>query len=484
MKVHKTMLRTRLIGLVLGPIFAFGMLLMPPPEGLSPQGWHTAIVVVWMAIWWMSEAMPLAVTALLPLASFPILGVASISDTATGYAHPLIFLFLGGFLLARAMHVWSLDRRIAHGVVGHVGTDPHLIIGACMVVTAFLSMWVSNTASAMVMLPIGHSIVTANARTAGQTKDDFAPALMLGIAYAATIGGMATLIGTPPNALFAGYMSAVHGIEIGFARWMSVGVPMVLIMLPLTWLVLTRIAFHVSRNNVTPTRGYWTDASASIGPMTKGERRVAILILMTAMAWIARPLIDDLVPGIAITDAGIAVIAAILAFAIPVDLGRGRFLLSWSEATEIRWDVLILFGGGLALANAISTSDLDIWIGGGMAALEALPTLPLLLLVGVFVVFVGELASNTAMAAVLLPIAGAAAVLTGASPQLLTLSVALFATLGFMLPVATPPNAIVFGTGAVSIRHMIRAGLVMNGIGILVVSIVVLMFSGFVFPGP
>jgi len=207
------------------------------------------------------------------------------------------------------------------------------------------------------------------------------------------------------------------------------------------------------------------------------------LILITAMAWITRPLIDSLVPGIAITDAGIAVIAAILAFAIPVDLGRGRFLLSWSEATEIRWDVLILFGGGLALANAISTSDLDIWIGGGMAALESIPILPLLLLVGVFVVFVGELASNTAMAAVLLPIAGAAAVITGTSPQLLTLSVALFATLGFMLPVATPPNAIAFGTGAVSMHHMIRAGLILNGIGILVVTIVALTFSRFVFPG-
>ena len=458
------MSRTRLIGLLLGPLFALVMLLMPPPDGLSAQGWRTAIIVVWMAIWWMSEAMPLAVTALLPLACFPILGIASMADTATGYAHPLIFLFLGGFILARAMHVWSLDRRIAHGVVGHIGTDPRLIIGACMVVTAFLSMWVSNTASAMVMLPIGHSILSASVRTGGRTTNDFAPALMLGIAYAATIGGMATLIGTPPNALFAGYMSAAHGIEIGFARWMSVGVPMVLIMLPLTWLVLTRIAFRIPRNSITPSGGSWSDAAAPIGPITKGERRVAILILMTAMAWITRPLIDSLVPGIAITDAGIAVIAAILAFAIPVDLGRGRFLLSWSEATEIRWDVLILFGGGLALANAISTSDLDSWIGGGIAALEGIPVFPLLLLVGIFVVFVGELASNTAMAAVLLPIA-------------------LFATLGFMLPVATPPNAIVFGTGAVSMGHMIRAGLILNGIGIFVVTIVALTFSRFVFSG-
>lgn len=476
------MSRTRLTGLVLGPMLAFAMLLMGQPEGLSSQGWHVAVVVVWMAVWWMSEAMPLAVTALLPLAAFPLLDVAPISDVAAGYAHPLIFLFLGGFLLARAMHVWSLDHRIAYAVIRRVGTDPRLTIGACMAVTAFLSMWVSNTASAMVMLPIGHAIVSASVGKMDTTRDDFAPALMLGIAYAATIGGMATLIGTPPNALFAGYMSTVHGIEIGFTRWMAVGLPLVLVMLPLTWLVLTRMTFHIPGKNDATVANQWSGFAAPAGPMSTGERRVAILILITAAAWITRPLIDGLVPGVAISDAGIAVIATILAFAIPVDLRRGRFLLSWSEAAEIRWDVLILFGGGLALANAIGTSDLDSWLGGGIVVLENLPVLALLLMMGVVVVFAGELASNTAMAAVLLPVAGAAAVVMGASPQLFALSVALFATLGFMLPVATPPNAIVFSTGAVSMRHMIRAGLVLNVIGVLVVTAVILTLARFVFP--
>ena len=476
------MSRTRLTGLVLGPMLAFAMLLMGHPEGLSSQGWHVAVVVVWMAVWWMSEAMPLAVTALLPLAAFPLLDVAPISDVAAGYAHPLIFLFLGGFLLARAMHVWSLDHRIAYAVIRRVGTDPRLTIGACMAVTAFLSMWVSNTASAMVMLPIGHAIVSASVGKMDTTQDDFAPALMLGIAYAATIGGMATLIGTPPNALFAGYMSTVHGIEIGFTRWMAVGLPLVLVMLPLTWLVLTRMTFHIPGKNDATVANQWSGFAAPAGPMSTGERRVAILILITAAAWITRPLIDGLVPGVAISDAGIAVIATILAFAIPVDLRRGRFLLSWSEAAEIRWDVLILFGGGLALANAIGMSDLDSWLGGGIVVLENLPVLALLLMMGVVVVFAGELASNTAMAAVLLPVAGAAAVVMGASPQLFALSVALFATLGFMLPVATPPNAIVFSTGAVSMRHMIRAGLVLNVIGVLVVTAVILTLARFVFP--
>jgi sodium-dependent dicarboxylate transporter 2/3/5 len=476
------MSRTRLSGLVLGPLLAIVMLLMSPPEGLSPQGWHIALIVVWMAVWWMSEAVPLAVTALIPLASFPLLDVATISGTAAGYAHPLIFLFLGGFLLARAMHVWSLDRRIAYGVIRRVGTDPRLTIGACMAVTAFLSMWVSNTASAMVMLPIGHSIVSASADKMDGTRNDFAPALMLGIAYAATIGGMATLIGTPPNALFAGYMSAVYGIEIGFARWMAVGLPLVLVMLPLTWLVLTRLSFHIPGKNDASVDRRWSGFVAPAGPMTTGERRVAILILVTAAAWVTRPLIDGLFPAVTISDAGIAIIAAILAFAIPVDLRRGRFLLSWSEAAEIRWDVLILFGGGLALASAIGASDLDSWLGNGIIIFENLPVLVLLLVIGVFVVFAGELASNTAMAAVLLPIAGAAAVTMNASPQLLALSVALFATLGFMLPVATPPNAIVFSTGAVGMRHMIRAGLVMNIIGILVVTAVILTFGRFVLP--
>jgi sodium-dependent dicarboxylate transporter 2/3/5 len=456
------------------------MIALGPPAELSHAGWHVAATGAWMAIWWMTEALPLAGTALLPLVLFPALDVQPLPQTASDYAHPLIFLFLGGFLLARAMHVWELDRRIALAVVRWVGTAPTRTIAALMLVPAFVSMWVSNTATAMVMLPIGGAIVAA--RSVGPYADDshFAPALMLGIAYAATIGGMGTLIGTPPNALFAGYMSTTHGVQIGFARWMLVGVPMVLIMLPVAWIVLTRIAFRVSRATA-PDSG----AAAGIGetrPLDRGARLTAAIMAATALAWIARPMVEDLVPGVTITDAGIAVTAAVLLFAIPAAPSQGRFLLSWSEAVQIRWDVLILFGGGLALAGAIAATDLDAWLGARLTALDALPLVVTLLLLGALVVFAGELASNTAMAAVLLPVAGAAAHSLGLPVVLLTLPVALYATLGFMLPVATPPNAIIFGTGAVSIRQMIRAGLILNLVGIVMVTVIVLTVGRVVFP--
>jgi sodium-dependent dicarboxylate transporter 2/3/5 len=472
--------RHKLIGLVLGPLAAAVVTASPPPAGLSETGWWIAGIGLWMALWWMTEALPLAVTALLPLIAFPFLGLRSIEATTPAYAHPLIFLFLGGFLLARALHAWELDRRIALTVLRFVGTSPRGVIGGLMAVTAFLSMWVSNTATTMVMLPIGLSIVATYDQESGSGHEDVAPALLIGIAYAATIGGMGTIIGTPPNALFAAFMAKSHGVEVSFFRWMLIGVPLVIVLLPITWLVLTRVTFKIPGHAAAETSAVIAQRLRSLPPVSRAERMLVVLMAFVAAAWIFRPLLADLLPWLKLSDAGIAVTGAVLLFVLPVDLKRGRFLLSWREAMGIRWDVLILFGGGLALAAAIGESDLARWIGAQLVGLKALPLIALLLAVGVLIVFVGELASNTAMAAVFLPVAGATAVGMGEPAFVLTLPVALFATLGFMLPVATPPNAIIFGSGAVEMRHMLRAGVILDFIGIAIVALAIVTLGRWV----
>ncbi|MCP5115609.1 MAG: DASS family sodium-coupled anion symporter [bacterium] len=472
--------RHRLIGLLAGPLLAAAILVSPPPDGLTLEGWRTGAVGILMAVWWMTEALPLAATALLPLILFPLLDIRSIDASAAPYAHPLVFLFLGGFLLARAMHVWSLDRRLALTVLRFVGSRPRNVIAGIMGVTAFLSMWVSNTATAMVMLPIGLSIVTTFSEHEQSRAVGVAPALLLGIAYAATIGGMGTIIGTPPNALFVAFMAETYGIEISFVRWLLIGVPLVLVLLPITWFVLTHISFPIPGGRALEESGAMDKQLAGIEPISRPERMVSAVMLLVAVCWICRPLIAAALPSLRLSDAGIAMTGALLLFLLPVDLKRGRFLLSWKEAAGIRWDVLILFGGGLALAAAIGSSDLADWIGAQLTAFGALPLLLLLLMVGALVVFLGELASNTAMAAVFLPVAGATAIGMGEPAFLLTLPVALFATLGFMLPVATPPNAVIFGSGAVEIRDMLRAGAILDLVGIVIVALAVMTLGRWV----
>lgn len=466
--------RLKAIGLVAG-VGAFLAVLVAPAETADRSTvWAVAAVGVLMAIWWMTEAVPLATTALLPIALFPFLGIAGLEATAASYAHPLILLFLGGFMLARAMEVWNLHKRIALNVLRFGGKTPASLVLGMMGVTAFLSMWVSNTATTMMMLPIGQSIIAALAARTGpersQGVDGFAAALMLGIAYSATIGGMGTLIGTPPNALFAGFMSDTYGIKIGFAEWMMVGIPVVVILLPVSWIVLTRLAFPVSGARATAELSLITIGGDPLGPMSRGERLVAAVMLLTAAGWILRPAILLVFPDLALTDAGIAVMATVVLFMTPVDRSKGRFLLSWDEALRIRWDVLILFGGGLALATAMDRSGLVNAIAGALSVVSVLPLFVLVLVVMTVVVTLGELASNTAMAAIFLPIAGAISLAIGSDPLFLALPVAMAASLGFMLPVATPPNAIIFSSGAVTVQQMVRAGAVLDVVCIAIVA--------------
>lgn len=467
------------------PVIAVAFLLLPSPAGLTQQGWIVAVTALFMALWWMTEIVPLAVTALVPLVVFPLLRVLPIEDTAASYAHPLIFLFLGGFMLARAMECWGLHRRLAMQVVRVGGKQPTHIVASLMTATAFLSLWISNTAAAMVMLPIGASVIASTQNASPDANEgvhrEFGAALMLGIGYAATIGGMGSLIGTPPNALFAGFMAETYGIEIGFAQWMMVGLPIVIVLLPTTWLLLTRLAFNVADQELGQDFGAMFGEGRALNPMSRGEKRVAILMCAVAALWIIRPVLGQLLPNLHLSDPGIAIVGAILLFVVPSGSNKGGYLLRWEDAVTIRWDILILFGGGLALAGGIGASGLATWIGESAAFWSWLPSFFLVAAVSVIVVYLGELASNTAVAAVFLPVAGAVAIGMGEDPLSLALPITLAASLGFMLPVATPPNAIVFGSGAVTARQMLRAGAILDLIAIVIVIAIGAWLAPYVF---
>jgi solute carrier family 13 (sodium-dependent dicarboxylate transporter), member 2/3/5 len=468
----------RRYGLVAGALLFAGLLLLQPPAGLDPPAWRTAAVAVLMATWWMTEAAPIAITALLPLVLFPILDIAGIDATAAPYANPVIFLFLGGFMIAQAMQRWGLHRRIALNVIRATGTEPRRLIAGFMLAAAFLSMWVSNTAVAVIMLPIGLSVIELARRPGapGSTTPAggrFGVALMLGIAYATSIGGVATLIGTPPNALLAGFMAETYGTTITFARWLTIGLPLSAVMLPVTWLVLTRLVYPPDIAELPGGDALIAGELDRLGPRSAGETAVAFVFVGAATAWIARPLLVRGLPGI--SDAGIAIAAAIALFLLPTNLRRGEFALDWESARRLPWDVLILFGGGLSLAAAISGTGLAAWIGHALSALGALPIFLVLLIVTSLVVFLTELTSNTASAATFLPILAALALAIGVEPLLLAAPVALAASCAFMLPVATPPNAIVYGSGYVTIPQMARAGIALNILFSLAIPLLVIL---------
>ena len=440
------------IGFLAGPILAGVALALPPPAGLAPEGWRVAALAIWMAVWWLTEAIPLAATALLPLVLLPALGVRGIEETAAPYANPVIFLFLGGFLIAAALARCGLHRRFALGVVRAVGPRPRRLVGGFMAATAALSMWVSNTATAVIMLPLSLSVLPEEE----VARRRLAPALLLGVAYAANLGGLGTLIGTPPNAFLAGFLSEAYGIEIGFLPWMLVGVPLVLVSVPITWWLLVH-RLHPLAAGEQPIEVEIPEAS---GPLRRAEWIVGGITGAVCVAWVTRPVLEAGIPGL--SDAGIAMAGALLLFAVPVGLRPLRFPLTWTEAERLPWGVLVLFGGGLSLASAIQDTGLAPWIGARLELFGRFPLPVLILAVTLVMVFLTELTSNTATAAAFLPVVAALAVGVGASPLALAVPAALAASCAFMLPVATPPNAVVYGSGEIELAQMARAGLWLN----------------------
>ena len=461
--------RHQVVGLFLGPLLAIAMLLSGAPEGLSDAGWMTACVGVLMATWWATEAVPIAVTALMPIVVFPMLGIASIQDTVPPYANKVIFLFLGGFIVAYAMQRWNLHRRIALNVLQHVGGNGQSLIGGFMLASAIISMWVMNTSTTMMMLPIAVSIIGVIHNSVDHLddrgKEHFQYALLLGIAYAATIGGMATLVGTAPNALLAAFMQESYGTEIDFASWMLVGLPLSALMLPLAWLMLTTSG----EGKATLRR-----LKEELGPITTPERRVAAVFVLMAVAWVSRPVLVT-IPGLSgLDDSVIAIAGAVALFILPSGDRSDPLLLRWNYAERLPWGVLLLFGGGLTLASSVSRTGLAEWLGGTLQAVGTLPLPVIVIIAAAMIIFLTELTSNTATTATFLPVVGAIAIESGFDPIVLTVPVTFAASCAFMLPVATPPNAIVFGSGLLTIPKMAKAGIALNFVGIVVVSLIAL----------
>ena len=483
------------IGFFIGLIFLLFTLLTSPPAGHSNSGWYVTGVVLLMASWWATEAIPLPVTALIPLALFPLLGIYDFSDAANPaksaftkaaapYAHPNVFLFLGGFILALAIEKVNLHKRIALKMLLSLGTDAKYLIGGFMLVSAFISMWIMNTSTTLMLLPIGLAIAGVVRKTTNLDKDftNFQTALLLGIAYAATIGGISTPIGTAPNIVVISLIQE-QGLEVSFNQWMLLALPISIIMLVVGWWLLTSIIFPVNISANKETKNSLQEMYQQLGAITVDEKRVLLIFILTALAWIFRDLLDDTYLLQGLTDYGIAIIAALAVFITRSSQGSG--LIEWSITTKLPWGILILFGGGLSMANAIMSSGLGKWIGGLIPDISAVL---LILLIVVLIVFLTELTSNQATTATFVPIMIILATVEGnllsdgtsnlSLVAQLAIPVALAASCAFMLPVATPPNAIVYGSEKFTIAQMMKAGLYFNILGILVVT----AFSTFVLP--
>ena len=513
----KIVIQKKLVLIVGGLLLFLFMLMLPPPEGVSPEGQRMAAVVLLMALWWISEAVPIAVTALLPLVLYPLLGILPSKAVAPNYTNHLVFLFLGGFMIALAMERWNFHKRIALVIIRAIGTNPSRIVLGFMVAAAFLSMWISNTAATMMLLPVAMAVVrqVASHVTWNGGSEEYSPqaveqnlglTLMLGLAYSASIGGVGTLIGTPPNIVFAGFYknSFPDQPEITFFRWMIFAVPVVLVFLPLVWLYLCRFVCQVPLNKLKLGEGAGQVIAKeleALGKMSRAERFVAGVFLTTALLWIFRQPISlgsVTVPGWSslfpwsghLHDSTVAMAMGLLLMIFPLGFPNGMerdgkkeyFALDWKTVNDgVPWGILLLFGGGFALAAGFKQTGLDLWIGQQLSALGEYPLWMVVLGVCLGLTFLTELTSNTATATMILPIIAGAAIAAEVHPLLLMVPATISASFAFMMPVATPPNAIVFGSGWVTIPQMSKAGLALNFLGaILVTALTLFIVQSFI----
>ena len=463
-------------GFLLGVTVAVVVMLLPTPEGLSLEAHKTAALFLLMGIWWATEAVPVAVTALVPLALFPMLGIVDIQSAANPYANKTIYLFFGGFLIATAIQKWDLHKRIALFVLEYAGSNGASLILGFMLTAAVISMWVMNTATTIMLLPIGLAVITVVKETVKglneKEMESFQLALLLGIAYGATIGGMSTLIGTGPNGMLAAFMADNYNLDISFIDWMKVGVPLSAIMLPCSWLILTRVIFKVEFETSQETKDLLSSMKQELGKFNGAEFKVFVVFVLTAITWMLRTVLDDINGFEGLSDAGIAMISALFLFLLPSgNKEKKGALLEWKDAQEnVPWGLLVLFGGGLSLANAVQATGLAVWMGNLIP--QGISIVLIVVLVVTMIIFLTELTSNMATTATFLPVVAAIAIQSDFNPLLVTAAVALAASCAFMLPVATPPNAIVFGSGLIRVPQMARAGFLINVLGILVVSFV------------
>ncbi len=468
-------------GLLLGLLVFITFLTLGSPGDFPSEAWAVSATALLMAIFWITEALPISATALLPIVIFPLLGISPVKEVTLAYAHPLIFLFLGGFILAQSLQKWDLHKRIALSIIKVIGFNPQGIILGFMISAAFLSMWISNTATALMMLPIALSANEVIKETSGieeKHMKNFSIVLMLAIAYSCSLGGVATLIGTPPNALMAAYMQENFNVEIGFAQWMLIGVPFTVVAIPVAYLLLTKVIYPV-KFDLNNKVDVIAEELKKLGKITPQEKKVAAVFFTVALLWIIRPIIQDFIPGI--SDAGIAILGGVVLFIIPSKSNKERFLLGWYDVEKISWGILILFGGGLALASAIQGSGLAQIIGDTLVKNSNIPHIVILAIIITTIIFLTELTSNLATTAAFLPIIASLASGMGLHPIEFAIPTAMAASCAFMLPVATPPNAIVFSSGTLKISDMSKAGLILNIVFMIIILVIIQVLGGVIF---
>jgi len=478
--------KPQLIGLFLGPALFLLIKFFVSVTEMSPEAVSVLGVVAWIATWWVTEAMPIPITSLMPLLLFPFLGVMETGDVSANYGDPLIFLFAGSFMIALSMERWNLHKRIALSIIAFIGTNPSMLILGFMVATAALSMFISNTATTMMMVPISLAVTKHVADSLKNSNVDTTPgkfpfgtALMLGTAYAATIGGFGSLVGAPANIILAATVKTLYDVDISFARWLLFGVPMVVLLIPTIWLYLTRVAFPMKIDNIPGGRTIIKKELNSLGKMSYEEKVVLTVFSLTGIAWITRSFVlNDLIPGL--DDTLIALMAGILLFVIPAKNKEGS-ILDWNTLSKLPWGILWLFGGGLALAAGIMSSGLDQWIGGQLTSFSNIPLFITIGLIVATITILTEFTSNTATATMVYPIVAVAAVTLGTDPIILMVAANMGATFAYMFPVAAPPNAIVFGTGYVKMSTMAFTGIWLNLFSLIFTVIVVYFYVPLIF---
>ena len=466
---------SKAIGLIAGPLVFIFLLNTTVPDGLNPEAWKVIALAAWMVAWWISEAMPLPVTALLPMIVLPMLGIFSQEEASTPYASPIVFLFMGGFLIALAMEKRNLHSRIALNLIRVIGTNPNGIILGFMIATAFLSMWISNTATAVMMLPIAMSVVKLLSERIAEENQigvkNFSLVLLLSIAYAANIGGTATIIGTPPNVVMVGYINQFYNYDLAFGKYLLVGIPAAVVMLAITYLLLTKILYPNKIKGQKDTGELVTNKLLALGKVNRAEWLVAILFVLTASAWIFRSPINNMIGSSFLNDTLIAMAGGILMFIVPVNFKKGEFIMDWSATKELPWGILLLFGGGLTLAKAMEVTGIIQSVGEAVSGNSQWELWLLLLALTSIMLFMTELMSNVALCVIFLPVVLGIADGLNIPPLMLAIPVTLASSYAFMMPVSTPPNAIVYSSGFISMKQMVKAGFILNLISIIILMI-------------
>ncbi|WP_048602815.1 SLC13 family permease [Rubeoparvulum massiliense] len=465
------------LGLLLGPTLFIIFMFVIEPAGMTPEARAVLAGTLWIATWWITEAIPIPATSLLPIIIFPLTGALGTKAVTSSYGDPTIFLFMGGFMIALAMERWNLHKRIALSIISVIGTSTEMIILGFMVATGFLSMWISNTATAMMMVPIGMAIIYQISETSKHNNQEleknFGKAIMIAIAYAASIGGLGTLIGTPPNAIFASQVSTLYGVEISFAKWMMFGTPLAAILLFVAWFYLVKIAFPLKVKAIPGGKALIRQEKTALGKMSYEEIIVAIVFALAALSWIFRDFVINALlesKGIKVDDTMIAILFAVILFIIPARSNKAQNILDWGNMKDLPWGILLLFGGGLAIAAGFKGSGLSEWIGNQLIGLEGLNFFLVILLVTGLVTFLTEITSNTATATMMFPIMASLALALNVHPYALMVAAGLAASCAFMLPVATPPNAVVFGSGYLQIKDMAKTGFWINIISMIIIA--------------